>query len=557
MNLPLPLSRPPHSRLPFLGLACLALLVACSKTPSVSDAVKPAAAATPAASPATVAASAPSPSGAVAAHPADGIAWKKGDVDAAFAEAKAENKPVFLYWGAVWCPPCNQVKATIFNRQDFIERSRAFVAVYIDGDAPNAQQLGSRFKVSGYPSMLLFRPDGTELTRLPGEVDAQRYMQVLTMGMNGGRPVSETLKTALRGGAGLTENDWRMLAYYSWETDEQQLVPKDKLPETLTRLAKSCPKDLADPAERLTLESINLRATAKPKPIGTGGDAYGTLETVLSDPKRSRESFDILTDSVGATVRYATAQNAAGRPTLIADWDRMLEKSASDTTLSQADRLGAVDARVELARVNQPKGPLPPTLLDFVRKETARADHETTDAYERQSVINAAASTLADAGLLDESDALLKNELTRSHSPYYFMVDLAHNAKTRGDKAAAIDWLARAYDASEGPATRLQWGVIYLRGLVELAPNDEARIESVSESVISQLNGNSDLLYERNRASLAHLGKKLDEWNKTHQHDAALARIRAKLDPVCTGATQDATLRSRCLRLFNEPGDTV
>ncbi|HJW54817.1 MAG TPA: thioredoxin family protein, partial [Burkholderiaceae bacterium] len=69
-----------------------------------------------------------------AAHVSAGIEWHKGDVDSAFALARARNKPVFLYWGAVWCPPCNQVKATIFNRQNFIERSRSFVPVYLDGD---------------------------------------------------------------------------------------------------------------------------------------------------------------------------------------------------------------------------------------------------------------------------------------------------------------------------------------------------------------------------------------------------------------------------------------
>ncbi len=69
----------------------------------------------------------------VAAHaPADsGIAWKQAasdsEIDDAFAAARAANKPVFVYWGAKWCPPCNQVKATLFNRQDFIERSRGFV----------------------------------------------------------------------------------------------------------------------------------------------------------------------------------------------------------------------------------------------------------------------------------------------------------------------------------------------------------------------------------------------------------------------------------------------
>ena len=130
-----------------------------------------------------------------AAHAADGIAWKNAssnaDVDAAFAQAKAESKPVFVYWGAKWCPPCNQVKATLFNRADFIERSKGFVPVYVDGDSPGAQKLGARFHVSGYPTMLLFSAQGTELTRLPGEVDPATYTEVLTLGMNARRPRSE------------------------------------------------------------------------------------------------------------------------------------------------------------------------------------------------------------------------------------------------------------------------------------------------------------------------------------------------------------------------------
>ena len=56
-----------------------------------------------------------------------------GDLDAAFALARARQQPLFLYWGAVWCPPCNQLKAGLFKDPAFIALTSKFVPVYLDG----------------------------------------------------------------------------------------------------------------------------------------------------------------------------------------------------------------------------------------------------------------------------------------------------------------------------------------------------------------------------------------------------------------------------------------
>jgi thioredoxin-related protein len=480
-----------------------------------------------------------------------GIEWQKGDVDAAFAAAKAANKPVFLYWGAVWCPPCNQVKATIFNRQDFVDRSRFFVPVYLDGDTKSAQKLGARFKVSGYPTMILFKPDGTEITRLPGEVDADQYMRVLALGMSGARPVKETLAAALAPAHGkLTAEEWRLLAYYSWDTDEQQVVPKDKVPATLQRLAQACPADERETCGRLEIKALAAAASASGVKPRNSRAAVEQVLALLAEPKFARDNFDVIVYYSSNISKAYTQPRSAERAKLDAAWNTALDRLVADTTLSTADRLSAVDAQVGLAKLDDPKAVLSPALIKSVREQAARADRETTDVYARQAVISSAAELLADANLLDESDAMLKAELQRSHSPYYYMLGLAANAKTRGDKAAALGWYEQAYGAADGPATRLQWGASYVSALVDLAPLDAARIDQATASVIGELEPVPDTFYGRNQRALQRMSKKLTNWDKEHKHDASLARMRTGMASVCSKLPTSDPSRASCDNVF-------
>ncbi|WP_374349307.1 thioredoxin family protein [Chitinimonas sp.] len=463
-----------------------------------------------------------------------GIAWQQGDVAAAFAQAKAERKPIFLYWGAAWCPPCNQVKSTIFNQQSFIEKTRLFVPVYLDGDSPNAQKLGEQFKVRGYPTMILFNPDGAELTRLPGEVDAERYVKALGIGLSAAHPIQQTLENALADPKKLAADDWRMLADYAWDSDEAKLLPADKIPSTLQQLSSSVPASLADTALRLQLKAVAAAATAKrpasfDKPAGAAAVAR-----LVADAKQARANFDISVNYAADLTGYLTRERSPERDKLVNDWHAVLSKLSSDSSLSTTDRLSAVSSRIALAKLDQPKGgALNDKLLAAVRSQVAEADKNTSNGYERQSVISAAAEALSSAGLIDESDKLLQAELKRSHSPYYFMLALAANAKSRGDKVAALNWYEQAYNASEGPATRLQWGSSYIAGIVELAPQDEARLEKAASTILTELSGIQNAFYERNRRSLERLVGKLGSWNKDKQHDATVQRVLSQLDGVC------------------------
>jgi thiol-disulfide isomerase/thioredoxin len=563
-----------------LPMALAALLVAaCSKAP---DAERTAVAPPPAVAttgPATIASSTPTPNlAATDAHAAAGIAWTyaatDAEVDGAFAMAKSQGKPVFVYWGAKWCPPCNQVKATLFNRQDFIERTRAFVPVYVDGDSPGAQKIGARFHVSGYPTMVLFSAQGQEVTRLPGEVEPVRYTQVMTLGMNAARPVKAVLADALAGGASLSPSEWRLLAFYSWDTD-QQLVAKGRLPSTLATLAAACPADQIEAATRLRLKAlaaVDVKAHAKAGISTTtkadarpavDAEAQAAVLTLLDDAVRAREQTDMLTAYPAEIVRALSEKATPERARLLAGFDTALKRLEADTTLSRADRMQALIAQVDLARIDEPEPvagataraapALPAALLTDVRDQVARADREITDGYERQAVITAAAYLLEYAGLGAASDTLLKANLAKSHSPYYLMSELASNAKKRGDKAAALDWYRQAFEKSEGPATRLQWGGSYIAALVELAPADEAKIEQATVRLFAEAATQPDAFYERSGRSLARAGSRLQSWNQGGAHAAAFARLQAKLDTLCAAPGLAATERATCTGLLSPP----
>ena len=492
-----------------------------------------------------------------------GIAWVKPDgasLDAVFAKAKTENKPVFLYWGAVWCPPCNQIKATVFNRPDFIERTKSLIPVYLDGDTPGAQKLGAQFKVRGYPTTILFKPDGTELTRLPGEVDAVQYMQILKIGMTATQPIKETLAAALApaGGAApaLTADAWNMLAYYAWDTDEAQLLAQAEVVPTLQQLVKNCPPQYVEAQSRLTLRAAVMAGSGEGV-VAAQPQALAAVTALLSDVARARANADILVNYAAELLGALTAAGSAERTALTTQLNSALDRLAADQTLSKADQLGAVQAKVAMAMLGKPKSSKPELPVELVAQAQAaatKADQTATDKYERQAIIPSAAHLLSEVGMIDASDALLTAELPKAVSGYYHMLVLASNAKRRGDKVASLDWSEKAYAGSLGPATRLQWGSGFVNKLIELSPQDSARIEKAASQVIGELDAAPETFYERNRRSLEKMGVQLTKWSADGKNAAVLKKLTAQLNGICTKLPEADSARGACSGVFGKTG---
>jgi thioredoxin-related protein len=482
---------------------------------------------------------------------AEEIAWFQGSVDEAFAHAKETRKPVFLYWGAVWCPPCHEIKATVFRSREFIDRSRLFVPVYLDGDTENAQALGEKFGVVGYPTMIVFSPDGEEITRIPGGIDIQAYANVLDLTLASMQPVSGLLAAVLDDGAKLSAEQCRLMAYYSWEQNESLMEKRDAR-AAFAAMAAACPADAA--VERSMLEMRSLeeaveKANAKESPVpltpAEQAAALAQVNALLDDPKQVRANLYSVLAGGARVTRAITAAGSPEREALQAKYIAVLDRAAKDEGLFMTERLYGIVGKIRFERIEDEKKALPEALVSEARDMVKLADTQTKDVYERQTVINAASYVLEQAGLAQEAKQLLLAELDKSKQPYYFMVGIADIEQEAGNDAAAIDWLKRAYDASTGPATRFQWGTYYINGLLEMSPDDVARIQQDTVAVVRELEAGR-AFYQRPKAQLQRLETKLEAWGTTPERKAGLAKIREGVLGICATIPEQEPARATC-----------
>jgi hypothetical protein len=305
-------------------------------------------------------------------------------------------------------------------------------------------------------------------------------------------------------------------------------------------------------SSRLSLKAIVAHSADK-SALPDSTAAKSQVQKILNDNHLAQQNFDVLVNYATDIVSTLSPSASPDQAALVAQWSALLDRFANDTGISKADRLTAVSAKLALAKLGQAEGvkaALDKTLIEQVKQAVAAADQSSTTVYERQAVIPNAADLLSEAGLLDESDALLKSELPKAASPYYHMLILAANAKQRGDVTGSLAWSEKAWGESKGPATRLQWGAGYVNRLLEMAPQDTARIELAATGVLTELEANEETFFERNRRGLEKMGLRLNAWNNKGQHTAIVKRLAAQLNAKCSKLEAQSEAQAACLGVF-------
>jgi thioredoxin-like negative regulator of GroEL len=482
------------------------------------------------------------------------IAWFDGSLEGAFVVAKRESRPVLLYWGAEWCPFCHTLKSTVFSRADFIAKSHLFLPVYLDGDDDGAQKWGEQFGIQGYPTLIVLDPEQHEIIRLGAGRDVSQYAAALDLALDNLQPADVLLQTA-GGGKVLNTQECRRLAYNSWETDTLEAGGYAARAEQLQAASAQCPAELTPERAILTIYAAFYGANAerdeldapKAQPSTHLATLIDDVDAILRQPElavSSAEALQVLDEAFFRAVRASGAKASPLRDRYVG----IMDAAATDKRYVLADQLGFLDAKLRaLKALNDAKYRLPKEMVAAIDARIDDALATEQNQYVRSGLVNASLNILEDLGDYPKAYDIAKAEIARSSTPYYYQGDLAEIAEKQGHRDEAIQLLDQAYRGSQGPATRFQWGQIYMSGLLRMTPKDSARIQDTGSTVLAELDG-PDRIYRRARVRLEKLDHELRAWNDASkgQYKGVLQNLHGRMQEICVKIPDKEPARASC-----------
>lgn len=492
--------------------------------------------------------------------------WFKGSVDDAFSYAKKENKTVFIYWGAVWCPPCNELKEQVFSTDRFSSLMKLVVPVYLDGDSEDAQVWSEKLKAAGYPTILAFNPNGQEIMRLVESVSADEFCSTLENAIASSQSFQDIVKAATSGKPSSKSSrlkntsdfkSWKLLAFYSWADSALDRRPEDIFYE-LKVLADKAPENLEEERAVLTArflemalqvkDSQDIKAIKQLALVLRKHDQY--FEAIFRSPRAifAARTFVIYSGKdIGEL--FLKGKKDQEKVAFISRWLAAAKTIREYPSASVDTKLWSWYPEIQFYEFLHPqKRDLPQSLQKSVMGAVAVADSAARSKFERHAVISGAADLLIQINDFEGARALLLKELKHTDTPWYYESGMANLEERAGKTEEALAWAEKAKTSAAGRATKIQWIVSSLVMNTKLShKNQEQDIARVLAEYYETALGLSDGFSGRNAARSKSVTKNLKPW-------AQKSLVKNVIDEnykKCLSAKDD-TLKLRCQSHFKE-----
>ncbi len=466
------------------------------------------------------------------------IQWFTGTMEQALEKAKSSDKALFVYWGATWCPPCNLLKSTVFKDPTFVEATKKFIAVFLDGDNESSQQWGEKLKASGYPTIMVLNPKGEEVVRLTTTLPAKSLAATLDAAYERLDPIEEVVTRILAKAAkDVTPDDWKYLSHYSWTQDEVFKSKKGKLTDVLAKLEAKVPANMPEERSRLYMNYLvtkvgELEKNQKlPKNIREQGNKR--IQEILENVSLVKYNLEFLAYYSADLIKGLYPDANALRDAVIGNYKAALEAVRKELPVGEYDRMVTYYPAVDLNELMTKNQGLNEDDKTKIKEEMLKANLMVKDDHSRIFTSNTSTYILYKAGMGDIARQILQDDLKKGVNDYYTMSSLSWIEKQSGNAEKAVEWSEKAYKAAKGSATKIQWGAKHISNLLEMYPKEKQKIIDQLDNYLSADLNVHDAFLGRNKAQLDKLSEKVKDWKNTQKTGVELAGLKKKYMTSC------------------------
>jgi thioredoxin:protein disulfide reductase len=109
------------------------------------------------------------------------MSWIVNDESKALSDASSLNKPLLVDVYADWCAACVELDHKTYSVPTVQQRTDGFVRLKLDftKDTPWVKQMQEKYRITGMPTVMLFKPSGEEITRFTGFKSAGDFVSLL------------------------------------------------------------------------------------------------------------------------------------------------------------------------------------------------------------------------------------------------------------------------------------------------------------------------------------------------------------------------------------------
>jgi thioredoxin-related protein len=93
-------------------------------------------------------------------------------------KAKAENKPIVLYFYSDYCTYCEAMDKNVLSDKD-IKKSLNTDVIYLKINVDEKRETAARYNIRGYPTTYLLDPAGKRIAVIPGYIPKKDFSKVL------------------------------------------------------------------------------------------------------------------------------------------------------------------------------------------------------------------------------------------------------------------------------------------------------------------------------------------------------------------------------------------